>query len=700
MSKKIKKYAFFIATFKQKILPSSLLLLTIFQCSHAAQLPLIEQTKLFQQDSKQELWQDLALNPLNKKQFFIHTKSGKVYLTNKNKFPTTPIFNLKTYYPKLINFNNFTLHPSFSFSSQENFLSFYTSHLEPVDKKQKTKRVIETSIKEVLPYEIVVAKWQFNQKDDLSLSVAKPKEILRIPALSANDKIVQMAFNPHIKSWQNDFSLLFIALSFNEKLANSALYSGAILRINPKNFGLLSYTIPAGNPFNKTKSIPNEVIITGSQQLRSFTWLKNSVGNLLASHSYQQKELLSQIDHGSDWRVDKKTPSLLELSNSTGIDNSVIYRGSAMPSLRNHLLSLQWNKQWQLNAIKTTTPYTNEVIARLDSTIFNKHSNITLYSDAQGELLLLDKNNHSLIKITASIENNTNTSQLLLESKKQSEQQLTKLLIWLLAIGVIIAIIYKISFGDKWGKAKGFLKKHYAKFSLDATKNKVLLFNRHQEVAEQFILVRDIIKSEILLNEQLISTVDASNEHGFSHEDEQVILTNFTKEKRDKMVTAKVRKVELLLTDNNKHTFSICLYMREGNQRLTKAKYNEVIKDVIDWTWFIAQKINPKRTQKRIIRVDVPVAAEPTVQITRPSQSQPIKATVDTLEPIQLASEKKEDMFTTDSTQKTDQIAGHQSDVDLINALDKLAKLKQQGLLTDTEFEEAKNKILNNLTNS
>jgi hypothetical protein len=36
--------------------------------------------------------------------------------------------------------------------------------------------------------------------------------------------------------------------------------------------------------------------------------------------------------------------------------------------------------------------------------------------------------------------------------------------------------------------------------------------------------------------------------------------------------------------------------------------------------------------------------------------------------------------------------------MELINALDKLGKLKLQGILTELEFNEAKTKILNDLT--
>jgi hypothetical protein len=145
--------------------------------------------------------------------------------------------------------------------------------------------------------------------------------------------------------------------------------------------------------------------------------------------------------------------------------------------------------------------------------------------------------------------------------------------------------------------------------------------------------------------------------------------------------------------------------MREGNQRLTKAKYSEVINDVIEWTWFIAKKINPALTGKRVIRVDVPIVAEPSVQRSQPLKNRaPLQSSQAPIETIkqttttQSTSEKTEDVSTKDCIQKTDKVIGHQSDVDLINALDKLAKLKKQGLLTAAEFDEAKDKILKNLT--
>ena len=69
----------------------------------------------------------------------------------------------------------------------------------------------------------------------------------------------------------------------------------------------------------------------------------------------------------------------------------------------------------------------------------------------------------------------------------------------------------------------------------------------------------------------------------FNHDKEQDLRTIFVNEKIDKMVDGKMRQISLLLTDKQKHSYTVCLYMRKGSNRISKQSYVKVINELIDW---------------------------------------------------------------------------------------------------------------------
>jgi hypothetical protein len=199
--------------------------------------------------------------------------------------------------------------------------------------------------------------------------------------------------------------------------------------------------------------------------------------------------------------------------------------------------------------------------------------------------------------------------------------------------------------------------------------------------------VSDIVKSEVFLNDNNISIINKESGHGFDEQRENQLRSSFTQAHRHKLIDKEIRQVNIYLTDNNAKTHVVCLYLRKGNQRLTKAKYFDTLEKAIDWSWFIANQLNPIDTSIRTVKETV--MNKPREKVHSKPKISPVDVN---------KSEKKETKIIKQTQEELHDIAVHDSE--LINALDKLVNLKQQGFLTDEEFSLAKAKILSDMTSN
>ncbi len=251
-----------------------------------------------------------------------------------------------------------------------------------------------------------------------------------------------------------------------------------------------------------------------------------------------------------------------------------------------------------------------------------------------------------------------------------------------------------------------FVIRNYAKFKFDQTNKVISLFKRHQKQVSRQIAFTQIKQSQLYLNERLICTITAAPSDGFSPEKEQQILTEVSHEKRIKMIDNRIRKLELLLTDHNNKVYVICPYFRTGNQRLTKATFDEVVQTLIDWCWCFALTVNPSNCEERVFVRQADEA--PSLAVNLLNESKHSEHTTEHTLDLKTRQPKAVPENTTELHSPTpthaqatsaelinQQVANVQSsEIPLVTALEKLAHLKQQGLLTDKEFEEAKDKIL------
>jgi len=303
------------------------------------------------------------------------------------------------------------------------------------------------------------------------------------------------------------------------------------------------------------------------------------------------------------------------------------------------------------------------------------------------------------------------------------------ILSFVITIGLALGFfLYKRS-----NNIKTVLRQHYSRFEYVIATKRINLFRRHHSDFQTSILVKDIISSEVLLNDEVINSVTLDNKDFFYCTSESYLRRCFSAEHRFKMVDGKERNIRLIITDTSKKQYPIFLYYRKGNQRLTRDSYELVIEHLIDWHWQLSQILHPSLTPKRITpsntpQVDVNLMTKSkngknlekakvddktrdkiaTQEASKSSINETQKPT--TQQSIQQEQEKQTSTRQSSTppepipssirhTVQTQALAQKQSstDTELVNALEKIVKLKQEGFLSDNEFQQAKQKLLSDL---
>ncbi|MEW6990582.1 SHOCT domain-containing protein [Colwelliaceae bacterium 6441] len=670
-------------------------------------------------------WQAVTRNPLSEQSFFIHNKQGQIHsLTNSSLSPQA-LIDLSQHFPAIESLDAITLHPNFHLPKENGYLTLFTAHIEPTNTNIRTLRVSEDDTSE--KFETVISEWQFNSKkmQSLQLLQQQPREILRLPISSVDSGVMQLQFNPHTKLWNEDFGQLYFSLKADPNKPQSALYSGVILKVHPAKFGLRSYTVPVKNPFNSHPEIPDEIIAMGINNLHTFYWSKGSNDELILTHATQEQFRMSNLKEGEDRRKPKTSSQYYNISPHQH-SNAVLYRGVQFTRYRNQLLYLTKDKQWQLKAVSPKFPHQITELANFNNKQLPLNSTPYLSVDHQDELLILNSSENIILKFSSlspladSPENKHQAPNLRTVPAEQSSQ----LIYWFVFVLMLLAGLAKFHHSKKLQLPKGLLRQQFAKFSIDTKQHFISLFKRHETKISEQLPVNEIADCEIFLNDEGIYNFVTANENSvFSCTKEQQFTYHFDTEKRKKMIDEQERKVTLLFTDQQTHTYPVCVYMRKGNQRLTRGNFDETQQQLIDLLWYLSQVFFPQQTEKRVVKVKVkeivkkkPVTVKPnnaenniteqhnnvakyteessadktTIQQALESNSSEYSAST---QPLETLAKNNEDLI---SDKHTDSKA-HQTDMALINALEKLAQLKKQDLLTDEEFKDAKTKILKDL---
>ncbi len=665
-------------------------------------------------------WLQLVTHPNNIQQYFVINKTGQMYLVDNMQNPH-PVLDLNANNLKessSIKLTSIELHPNFALKGQLGYRVFYTAHLEVLDEKSRTKRLQERSDELILKFDAVITEWKFSSDDYQKVDLSTKREILRIAVPDHTMTIKQMSFSPYAKSWNDNFGLLYIALNGQENW-QKPLYSGVLLRINPAKFGLRSFTIPNDNPYLKESKIKDEIYLLGGQNIKQFIWPNKNNENILLSHHHNDNHLLSLTNGQNDWR--NGAPKQMIYQSDKAIEYVLLYRGSNLSYLRNKLLLLrQKNQKWFIESLAVTPSVYDNTLKenkpqqewQLPSQQLTSSSEVTFSINRDGEVLILDKTAGMIFQM---YQNSSGDNTLVEEQVTTSEIQTSStnslyiVFILMTAIGVVFYFFKRNKFS-----AKAVVRKQFAHIELSESELQIGLYQRHQSSTDTIIDIVDITNCKVKLNNQTINVINQKAGHGFNDAKEQDLRNILTKEQVDKMVDGKVRQVNLLITDINEKYYTVCLYMRKGSDRVTKKTYSVVIDDLVNWCWLIATKVNPDETGNRKKKPAIP--SESSIDLAEQRQNQkPLhdqaaairSITHDALktphgEELELTNEQsvtqedKEDVNLAEPLEQNN-VNSNTIDTELVDALEKLVNLKQEGFLTQEEFTKAKENLMRSL---
>lgn len=652
--------------------------------------PFIDLPKL----TSNNFWLLPLTNTTRNNQLFFTDSTGKMYRSKGQKIQPQPIINFSQNLEKNKTriFTAVTLHPNFHLIDQTGYNVIYTAHTELYDPTKKNNRLSEKALEEQHTHDAVITEWQLSNVNKDQINISHKREIIRIAATASNN-IGQLSFNPYLKSWSDEFGYLYFSLTPNETLKSSPLYSGSILRINPEKFGLRNYTIPHNNPFIKDPNIQDEIIILGVQNISQFTWSKQTKNQLIVTHAYNHEHLISLSSLGHDYLLTPPKDPLYQDKNENIHLSNVYYKGRELDTLWNTILFILPKKNdWQLHSIKvnshTTTTQQPEKVISFNRATFPITNQLLLFIAHENELFVFDKTHSAVYKILSSLvpETSAATAEGALADEESPTNSWLYILILLALIGIALFVI-KNKYNQLFIKTKSMLRSNFARFEFNTTTDEVSLFNRHENTVSKIISIKEILCSEILLNDIVINQVTHTDDTAFSNSIENALRITFEQEHRDKMIDDKVRKITLKLTTTEDEEFSIYSYLREGNQRLTKEKYHTVIEHVIDWQWYISSKINVNHIADRVIKTTEPPATKQKLKSNKPAPSAEIQNKI------------KEKSASPTSNKSTKNTSSGKVDTKLLDALNKLVLLKEQGYLTEDEFTLAKNNLLESLSN-
>jgi hypothetical protein len=171
------------------------------------------------------------------------------------------------------------------------------------------------------------------------------------------------------------------------------------------------------------------------------------------------------------------------------------------------------------------------------------------------------------------------------------------LFIWLAILIVFCLAFFKVKTIFLKSHPRLLLVSLYTRYDINDDKNTISLYYPHQIESRTEIKLTDIAQSEIFLNDKLINTVNKTKSYGFSKNIDNTIQRAFNAESRFKMVDKRIRKIHVVITCQRNKKYIVCLYLREGNQRLTRAPYQDTIMSVTHWCWYISRTINPENTE-------------------------------------------------------------------------------------------------------
>jgi hypothetical protein len=272
-------------------------------------------------------------------------------------------------------FQSFAFHPQFNQPGSRGYGKFYTL----TDTANTTPAPDFTPGGGNNTHDSVLLEWTASNPAAATYDGGAPRELIRVEQPFANHNCGQLAFNPLATPGAADFGLLYMGFADGGsggdplKLAqNLGSIFGKLLRIDPlgSNSANGKYGIPAANPFvadNDPKTL-GEIYAYGLRNPQRFSWDPRNGNLFLADIGQNIVEEIDLVTAGAnlgwnDWegsfrfisraevglenqRGDAKvTYPIVEygqadplLQSSSAVTMGYVYRGTAIPQLRNLLI--------------------------------------------------------------------------------------------------------------------------------------------------------------------------------------------------------------------------------------------------------------------------------------------------------------------------------------------------------------------------
>ena len=649
--------------------------------SHIATIPPQEQ---------RNLWHRAIASPLDNYHYYIARATGEIYLADARRSESSLLLNTAEFSNKdsFIELTAFTLHPSFRHPEQTGFLTFYTAHVEhhaPELNKKRLPKVQESS----LVKDLVLNEWQVSKENYQEASLVK--EIMRVSSPYKENKITKLAFNPYVKSWQDDFSFLYIAINKSIEDKTQAIYSGSILRINTRKLGFKPYIVPQDNPFINKNNIDNEIAILPADNIENIAWSKSDSKDLFITTLDTQQLSVFRTNYGDDWRKDKPVPLHTTVHHNTA-GHGMFYFGKNLNWLWQHYFELiKVQNNWRMTAtsglLSKVSSDINSLVWHVDDQQLSLEAELTLFPDNQGEPLAFSPVSGHLYRLFV-IDEQAQITQL--NDSKQIRQPpdisiITIAFVLLLSTPMIYLMFHRMRHNRQ------SIRHQFTRLEFSNKTEQIRIYRPRQDKPSIELTVTEIIECSVYLNDIDLATVNVAK--AFDNDVQASIEDALAREYRHKMVDDKIRKIEVSIKTKTNKEHIVCLYLRKGNTRITKNSYDDSLLFLFNWCWFISQKLHPNAKITRKLKLPV----EPVTPVTKkPSpapkaepaanESLPSSETV-----VQQPTIVKHTLKSANEKTSIDQ------DTELVKALEKLVKFKEQGILSEAEFNQAKAKLLKDL---
>ena len=636
--------------------------------------------------------------------YLLLNSDGRLHYTKQREINSDSLAQLLDK-DRFIRFTALTAHPSFNLRDMEGFGTFYTAHIENTIGPNKNKPTVK-SLAADFKYNIVVNEWKLKTTKKLNINKQSVRELMRLPVISEKAVVSQLIFDPYVKQWDEEYGHLHITFQSDVNLQKQPLYSGTVLRIEPKKFGAKAYNIPKSNPFTKMAKINNEIIVLGVNQIEKIIWQKNQKNGFIILEGIDGVNVLTKASYGENW-LSTPRPKALK-SSAQPLANIVFYSGREIKAAKSKNVALtQLAGRLTINEV-SSQPFgkTNELanIALQDTKLSDQ---LSLLTNGKNELIIFDKINVSFFAVKA--------KQAEAAVKKDSEEELqnssisTPLIISILVVVSLLLVLLAIKFNRILKKRipKGLLHKKYSRFETAIDQQELQLYLRHEQNIDRCIKFDEIEQSELLLNDKVISSINFAQQQIFGKDKETELRAAFSLEKREKMIDEKVRKLDLVLSLKDEEKVLICFYLRKGNHRLTKPSFKDSIEKSIYWLWAFSHYIDPINISKpepliegsdkitlkhNVLTPDITQNKADYIQQPEQLRENCIDKASEIEHTKELVEEEVEDSNISITTRDTEKV-----DIEIISALEKLSILKQQGHLSEDEFNSAKAKLLQDL---